>query len=278
MKRRIFQAIVATIALSAVVEIAVSDAKLPPRGRDFSCDPCKVFRGQPLKVSIPDDPVAWYGVPYGVEYRLRATNPGPSEGPDDTVYMDWTAPYESDFPTFELKTIPARYYVRAAVWLNESRRELYGWRYVYVDPVPVVPRFRVRPLVVAGTQEVVGLKLYNVPRKGVRVVVDARGFKQTSRLPNARGRIDLKLTNVRGEKRTYRIPGSLTIGSDGLARLEVAVTTRGEPKRKGVLVRDRSTSIILRRNRKGDTRVHQAPNGFECWDEYPARRVSCKFI
>lgn len=192
--------------------------------------------------------------------------------------MDRNPPYESNFPTTDLSLPPARYYIRAAVLRANGSSRLQGWRTVYIDPPPTVPRFRVRPLLVAGTPKVVGMNLYGVPSAGVDVFVFGGGFKETRGGGRTRSAISLELARLAGERRTYRITGGLTMGRAGLARLEVAIVPRGAPKQRGVLVRARSIVTILRRNAAGDTTAHQAPNGYQCWQEFRQRKASCSSI
>jgi hypothetical protein len=144
----------------------------------------------------------------------------------------------------------------------------------------VVPKFRVNPLVLAGTPTIVGFKLTRVPYDGVFVKALARGFKEVT----AKSLIDLvevRKTNysrVFRFRRTFSHDRYLTIGRYGIARLEIVVGVRGPQQYEGVKVRGRSIEVLLRLNRHGDVTAHQSPNGYRCWAGYPNTEASCRTL
>lgn len=143
---------------------------------------------------------------------------------------------------------------------------------------PVLPKFQIHPLILAGTPKLVGFKLSNVPREKVDIMAFGRGFKEIE----AKGYLHLVEVRRTDHSRTLRLDrehhanGAVTIGTERFARLQVVVGGQGPVQYEGAGVIERSLEAMLRYNGRGDVRSHVSPNGYECWrGGFRHRKVSC---
>ena len=250
-------------------------AEVPP-GASFSCSPCQFFWGELIQVELQPS----IADADKVEFRLRGghLDPNVPELPGDLVKLDINAPFDTAFSTYEVERWRSGdLYLLASAIRADGSRVSQGWVDVALVPVPSVPKFTMRPLVVAGSPVVKGVRVYNVPPEGVEVQVFAFGFH--TRHKHRRLAVPVASEQRRGNVRTLLFERDLTIDREGAAWLQVLVRPQGAMKRFGVRIRARSSRAMLLRNKRGDTVVRQNPEESRCWIAFPGRPTpDCKHI
>jgi hypothetical protein len=270
--------VVGTLLLSLVCSLPITPVAreagaADPMASGFSCSPCRFFWGELIQIglqpSIPDAET--------VELRLRPASRDPDVPvlPGDLIKLDYSWPFDTAFDTFFERSggwqgrARHRYLLASAIRADGSRIGQ-GRVDIFLMPAPSVPRFAMRPLVVAGSPVVKGVRVYRVPG-WAEVKVFAFGFR--TRYKHRRLAVPVASVRKEGEIRTLLFGRDLTIDPEGAAWLQVLVEPKAGMRRFGVRVRARTLRARLVRNEHGDTVVEQNPDESHCWVSFPTHPV-----